>query len=191
MILRRPLMLTLAALMLAACAPKQDLSTPPEPLGDFKLGYNIVVVNQPEIGPLSRTATDAEWKAALETAIDDRFSRFQGTGQYHIAVKLHAYALGQVGVPLIVSPKSVVVITIDIWRPTGKVSPTPEQMTVWEGVDGKTLVGSGLTQSREVQMKRLAFNAAVKIEEWMRTHPDWFGPNGPVVPGSEPKPAEG
>jgi hypothetical protein len=191
MILRRSLILALTGLMLVACAPKQDLSQPPEPLGDFKLGYNIVVVNNPEIGPLSRKATDAEWKAALEKAIADRFGRFQGTGEYHIAVKLHAYALGQVGVPLVVSPKSVVVITADIWRPTGKISPKPEQMTVWEGVDGKTLVGSGLTQSKEVQMQRLAFNAALKIEEWMRTHPEWFVPNGPVVPGSEPRPTEG
>jgi hypothetical protein len=184
----RPLILV-AGLMLAACAPKQELSATPEPLGDFSLGYNIVVVKDPEIGPLSRTATDEEWKAVLETAINDRFSRFQGTGEYHLAVKLHAYALGQVGVPLVVKPRSVLVVTLDVW--TGKITPKPEQFTIWEGVDEKTLLGSGLTQTRDAQMKRLAFNAALKIEEFLRTHPEWFVPNGPVVPGSEPQPRAG
>lgn len=185
--IRRALLAGLAALILAACAPKEDLSLPPTPLGDFSLGYNIVVVDKPTIGPFSRTATDAEWKASLEQAIDRRFKRFHGTGTYHIAIKLQAYALAQVGVPLVVKPKSVLVISANVWTPRGKLNAKPEDLTIWEGISDKTIVGSGLTQTRDEQMLKLSDNAARKIEEWMRSHPEWFTGNAPVVPGTAPK----
>lgn len=185
----RAFLLGLLALTLAACStPPPALTGTPEPLGDFRLGYNIVVVDKPELLPFSRQATDAEWKAELERAMAERFGRFQGTGEYHLAIKLHAYALAQPGVPIVASPKSVVLVTADVWRPTGKISPEPESFTVWEGIDGNNLIGSGLTQSKEQQMRKLAYNAAYMIEQWMRKHPDWFRPDGPVVPGSEPRP---
>ncbi|MCB0106250.1 MAG: hypothetical protein KDE53_10085 [Caldilineaceae bacterium] len=184
---RRLVLPLLAALVLTACAPKEDLSVAPEPLGNFKLGYNIVVVDKPEIGPLSRTATDAEWKASLEQAIDRRFSRFTGDTPYHIAIKLQAYALGQTGVPLVVKPKSVLVVTANVWATYGKLNPEPKNLTIWEGVSDKTLLGSGLTQTREEQMLKLSNNAAREIEKWMREHPEWFTGDFPAVPGTEPK----
>lgn len=176
------------ALLLAACAPKMELSETPDPLGDFKLGYSVVVVDNPKVLPLSRKATDEEWKTVLQKAIDDRFNRFKGSGDYIIAIKLDAYALGQVGVPLIVKPRSVVAISASVWRQarkegevSGKINAKPEEIAVWEGVSDKSLIGSGLTQTREQQMDRLAFNAALKIEDWMRKNPDWFRSNGPVA----------
>jgi hypothetical protein len=184
---RRALLAGLTALILAACAPPEDLSKPPAPLGDFSLGYNIVVVDKPTIGPLSRTATDAEWKASLEQAIDRRFSRFKGKGTYHIAIKVQAYALAQTGIPLVLKPKSVLVVSANVWTPYGKLNDKAEDLTVWEGVSEKTLIGSGLTQTREEQMRKLSDNAARKIEEWMRAHPEWFTGSAPVVPGTAPK----
>lgn len=186
---RRALLAGLTALILAACAAPEDLSKAPEPLGDFSLGYNIVVVDNPTIGPFSRKATDAEWKASLEQAIDQRFKRFTGKGTYHIAIKLQAYALAQTGVPLLVKPKSVLVISANIWTPYGKLNDKPEDLTIWEGVSEQTLIGSGLTQTRDEQMLKLSTNAARKIEEWMREHPEWFTGSAPVQPGTEPKPA--
>jgi hypothetical protein len=182
----RAFALLLTALTLLACSPTQEMSATPEPLGDFRLGYNIVVVDSPELLPFSRKAEDAEWKAALEKAVADRFGRFQGTGEYHIALKLQAYALGAPGVPVIASPKTVAVVTANVWRPTGKINPKPEDLTVWEGVNGKNIIGSGLTQSKEQQMQTLAFNTALKVEDWLRTHPEWFVPGGPVVAGTAP-----
>ncbi|MCR8726529.1 hypothetical protein [Frigidibacter sp. ROC022] len=178
------------AVILAACAAPEDLSKAPEPLGDFSLGYNIVVVDNPKIGPLSRKATDAEWKASLEQAIDERFSRFKGEGTYHIAIKVQAYALAQTGIPLVVKPKSVLLISANVWTPYGKLNAEPENLTVWEGVSEKTLLGSGLTQTREEQMRKLSVNAARKIEEWLREHPEWFTGDAPVQPGTSPQPAK-
>ena len=188
MIARRAALALILGLGLAACAPKEDLSLPPEPLGDFSLGYTIVVVDKPQIGPFSRTATDAEWKASLEQAIDRRFRRFQGAGTYHIAVKLQMYALAQPGVPLVVKPRSVLLVSANIWNTQGKLTPEPENLTVWESFSEKTLIGSGLTQSRDQQMRNLSDNAARQIEEWMREHPEWFRPGAPVVPGTGPQP---
>jgi hypothetical protein len=181
------LILTLATVaLLGACSPPQEMAAVPEPLGDFKLGFNIVVVDNPELLPFTRKATDEEWKAALEKAIAERFGRFQGTGEYHVALKLQAYALAQPGVPIVASPKSVLVVSANVWRPTGKINPEPENLTVWEGVNGKNVLGSGLTQTKEEQMAKLAFNTALKVEDWFRSHPEWFVPGGPVVPGTEP-----
>jgi hypothetical protein len=184
----RALILTCVALLMAACAPQMTLDPVPEPLGDFSLGYNIVVVDNPQIGPFSRTATDAEWKASLEHAIGQRFSRFTGSGEYHVAIKVQAYALAQPGIPLVATPKSVLLITANVWRPTGKINPEPKELTIWEGLsENNAIVGSGLGQTREQQMARLSFNAALKIEDWFRENPDWFRPGGPVVPGTDPK----
>ena len=186
-ILRRSFLAGLSMLALAACAAKEDLTKPPEPLGNFRLGYNIVVVDKPEIGPFSRTATDEEWKKSLEEAIQRRFSRFQGDHDYHIAIKLQAYALALPGVPLVFKPRSVLVVTANVWAPYGKLNPEPEHLTIWEGLSDKTLVGSGLTQSKEEQMLKRSDNAAREIEKWMRKHPEWFTGDFPAVPGTEPK----
>ena len=186
MLSRRLALAALVALPLFACAAKEDLAQPPVPLGDFALGYNIVVVDNPTIGPFSRKATDAEWKASLEQAIQRRFGRFKGSGTYHIAVKVQAYALAQPGVPLVVSPKSVLVVSANVWTPHGKLNAKPEDITVFESISGKTLVGSGLTKTRDEQMLTLSDNAARKIEDWLRAHPEYFTGTAPVVPGTAP-----
>lgn len=188
---RRTLLAALPALALAACgASRETLPPNPDPIGDFSLGYNIVVVDKPEIGPFSRKATDDEWKASLEQAIDQRFSRFKGAGTYHVALKVQLYALAQPGIPIAFSPKSVLLISANVWSQQGKLNPAPENITVWESVSDKTIVGSGLTQSKEEQMRNLSFNAAARVEDWMRKHPEWFRPGAPVVAGTQPKGAE-
>ena len=53
--------------LLSACA-KQDLTEAPEPIGDFVLGFNIVVAKNAEpVGP-SRKATPEEWETLLTGA---------------------------------------------------------------------------------------------------------------------------
>ncbi len=166
-----------ATAFLASCAA-DDLRQPPEPLGDFTLGYNVVVAkNAKPVGP-SRKATPEEWEASLKEAIAARLGRYDGEKLYHVGVGVDAYALAVPGVPLVLSPKSVVAVTVNVWDDTAgrKVNAEPKQFTVLERLSGETMIGSGLTQSRETQMKNLSANAARLINEWLVENKAWFTP---------------
>lgn len=164
--------------VLAGCAGSNDLAEPPVPLGDFALGYDIVVAkNAQKIAP-SREATPEELKTALQAEIGKRFGRYEGDKLYHIAVNVDAYALAIPGVPVVVSPKSALVISVNVWDDAAgaKLNAEPKQMTVLESFSGKTVIGSGLTQSREEQIQNLAQNAAKAIENWLvKNRLEWFG----------------
>ena len=45
---------------LGACVEGSVLSDRPEPIGEFALGYSVVVAPHPVAAPLSRKATDME-----------------------------------------------------------------------------------------------------------------------------------
>ncbi|WP_377511021.1 hypothetical protein [Octadecabacter sp. R77987] len=168
--------------MLAACA-RDDLSLPPEPLGAFRMGFNIVVAPNPEMGPLSREATPEEWIASVETAINDRFSRFEGNQFYHIAVSVDGYVLAQPGVPLIYTPKSVLIIGVTFYEDATqtKLNEEPIQLTIFEACCNVPLIGSGLSKTREEQLEALSFNAARAIERTMRENGEWFGGTDEVL----------
>ncbi len=169
----------LAALTaLAACAAPDDLSKPPAPLGNFQLGYTIVVADSAEpVGP-SRKATADEWEASLKTAVVKRIGRYQGGKLYHLGIGVNAYALAVPGVPVVLSPKSVVVVTVDVWDDTlGRiVNAESKRFTVFEGLSGSTVIGSGLTKTREEQMQTLSENAAREIDKWLVENKAWFSP---------------
>ncbi len=174
-----------ALLGLAACAPATaDLQDPVEPLGAFRLGYNIVNVENTQKVQPSRDVKPEEWKAAFTKAIDDRFGRYDGAQLYHIGIAVDGYSLAVTGVPLVATPQSVTSIRVWIYDDAlgGRVSEEPEQITVFERLPGDSvLLGSGATQSREEQIQNIAENGARLIEIFMRKNPDWFAPR----PGAE------
>ena len=180
----RRLIAGLVLLTLAACADgARELEKPTEPLGDFKLGHAIVVTPNIVKGPVSREATDDEWIAALDSALETRFRRYEGDKFYHIGVSIEGYVLAQPGIPLVLSPKSVMILRATVWDdpPCEKLNPEPKEITVLEAVNPDTVVGSGLTQSKEVQLENLSVNAALQIEKWMRQmqrSDGWFGGSG-------------
>lgn len=167
----------LAASLLAGCAA-DDLSKPPPAIGDFRLGYDIVVADNAEPAGPSRKATPDEWEAALKKAIDADIGRYQGDKLYHLGVALNAYALAVPGIPIVLSPKSVVVLTVDVWDDTAQrpVNAEGKRLTVFEGISGSTMVGSGLTKTREQQMETLSKNAAAAIAKWLEENKAWFTP---------------
>jgi hypothetical protein len=180
----------LALLALAACAGGPDLSKPPEPIGDFRLGYNIVVADNAEpVGP-SRKATADEWEAAVKDAVAKNIGRYQGDKLYHLGIGVNAYALAVPGVPLVLSPKSVLVISVDVWDDTAQRTANAEtkQFTIFEGISGQTVIGSGLTKSREEQMTTLAENAATQINKWLVENKAWFTPEAAAARALLPSP---
>ncbi|MBM7069781.1 hypothetical protein [Actibacterium sp. 188UL27-1] len=162
--------------VLVGCAADKDLDEPFEPIGEFRLGHNIVVADNAKFVPPSRRASEEEWETAMKKAIDRRFSRFQGDQLYHIAISVEGYSIAVPGVPIVLSPKSVMIIGATVWDDAagGKINQKPKQITVLERLSGETVVGSGLTQSKAEQIENLANNAARLVEKWMRSNPEWF-----------------
>ena len=183
----------LILLVLAACGQREKLEDRPEPLGDMKLGLNIVVTDKMQKVPISRDATAEEWSTAVKKAVAERFGRYDGDRFFNIGISVDAYALAPPGIPLVASPKSVLVVTATVFDDEKGIALNDkgERFTVFESIDGKTVLGSGLTKSKDQQIATLAFNAAEQVERWMRTHPEWFGtysgggsPTGPVSTGA-------
>ncbi|MGB7241475.1 MAG: hypothetical protein WBC93_05210 [Sulfitobacter sp.] len=168
--------------ILSACAGAADLNKPPTPLGDFRLGHNIVVAPKVVKGPVSRPASEEELTTAIKSAIADRFDRYEGDKLYHFGVSVEGYVLARPGVPIVLSPKSVLVIRLTVWDDAAgkKLNDKAKQITVLEQVSGETIVGSGLTQTAEVQLKNLSENVSKAIERYLvRQQKDegWFKPS--------------
>jgi hypothetical protein len=156
-------------LTVVGCTNPNDLNGPRKNLGNFTLGHNVVVAPHPVKGPASREASPEEWIASMKGAIAERFDSYEGTKFYHLGISIDGYVLAQPGIPLVLSPKSVLILNVTVWDDAlgKKLTPKPEQITVLESLSGETMVGSGLTQSAEQQMSNLSRNAAKMIENWL------------------------
>ena len=167
----------IALAALTACSAPVTLDGPPADMGDFLLRHNIVVADNAQMHPISRPATADEWEAVLASEIDARLGGYSGDRMLHLGTAVVGYALAPPGIPLVASPKSVLVIHVNVWdnATQEKLTEEPREFIVWEGyIEGAFLLGSGLTQSREEQMLRLSRNAAFKIQEWLLEHPEWL-----------------
>lgn len=168
-------MFRIAFLLSALCAlvscavPTTQVDDPQLDLGDFVLGHNIVVAPDIVKGPLSREASAEQWKTSVKSAIDARLGRYEGDRLVHLGVNVGGYVLAQPGVPLLVSPKSVLAINVTAWddRAGGKFNEEPKEIIVLETISGGTLVGTGYTLSADEQMANLSYNVAKIIEEWL------------------------
>jgi hypothetical protein len=177
----RILVLVFLCFGLTACANSNDLDQAPVDLGTFNLGHNIVVAPKVTKGPVSREATPEEWIESLTSAVGERFDRYEGDKLIHFGISVEGYVLAQPGIPIIASPKSVLIINLTVWDDAAgvKLNEKPEQITILESFSGKSLLGSGLTQSKEDQMLALSRNAAKQIEVFLlkkHTEEGWFAP---------------
>ena len=155
----------LGAYLLAACQ-KNDLAEAPVPLGNFELGLNIVVADNMKKVPISRPATQEEWETSLIKAVDARFGRYSGTKLYNIGIAVDGFALAPPGIPVVAAPKSVLVVSVSFFDDASgtKLNAEGKQFTIFENFSGATVIGSGLTRSRQKQIEILSYNAAKKIE---------------------------
>ena len=183
----------LAGLTILAGCTTNSLDKPPPPLGDFKLGHNVVIADKMSKGPVSRDATAEEWTTALKDEIDKRFGRYDGDQLYHLGVSVEGYMLAPPGLPLVYTPKSVLVVNVTVWDNTTrrKLNPRVHQITVLETTSAESLaIGSGWGRTKEEQIAGLSFNAVAAIETWMQEMSElygWFTPNEVPEPADAPK----
>ncbi|MCF1708015.1 hypothetical protein L0V05_04200 [Tabrizicola sp. J26] len=179
-------MLLLAGLSVLVACGRNDLDEPPVALGDFKLGLNIVVADNMQKVPISRDATVDEWETGIKKAVQDRFGRYQGNRFYNIGIAVDGYALAPPGIPVVAAPKSVVVVTANIWDDSTqtRLNGEPKQFTIFENVDPNMVIGSGLTKTKRQQLDALSYNVAKALEKWFLENPNWFA--NPPVPDLRP-----
>ncbi len=193
------LLLMVAGLgLLSACEGASDLDKPPVPLGDFALGLNIVVPETAQTVPISRQATPEEWKTAMTKAMADRFGRYAGSKLYNFGISIDGYELAPPGVPIIASPRSALIITVNIWDDASQkqLNPGGKRFTLVEGISGESFIGSGWTQNKQQQMDKMSYKAALAVQGYLLDNPEWFGlpPKGtkvedpalPVPPATRP-----
>ncbi len=175
----RAVLAGILALALGACstpAPAPETIAPPAPIGDFKLGYAIVVAKDAQKGPLSRTATADELVAAMKSELERVFRPIEGNRFYHIAVTIDAYVLARPGIPIVASPKSALIFTVRIWDDARQkqLFEKPKQFTVIERFRARSIFGSGLTMTKEQQLAELVQTGVKQIESWMRKNEALF-----------------
>lgn len=164
-----------------ACTNANDLDKAPVPLGNFSLGHNIVVAPKLTKGPASREADKEQFIEIMKEAVDERFGRYEGDKLYHFGISLEGYVLAQPGIPLVASPKSILIINLTVWDDEAgkKLNEKVEQITVIESFSGGSIVGSGYTQTAEEQMRGLTRNAAKQIQNFLvrqNYQEGWFKP---------------
>jgi hypothetical protein len=176
----RALVAAAALLTLAACAERADLNEPVVPIGDFRLGHNVVVAKDTTEGPFSRDATEQELEAALSSEIEQRLRRYDGDGLYHIGVRIEAFVLGQPGIPILLSPQSVLILAVNIWdnETRERLNAEPIRVTAFEALNTRVpILSSGLVNSKEEQLENLSISAALQIEQLLRENEaTWFAP---------------
>lgn len=164
-----------AGLGLAGCEAADPLGEELEEFGDFQLGFTVVVAENAQKVPPSRDATPEKWKEIMSAELERRFGRYQGGKDYVIAVNIDGYSLAPAGIPVVLTPKSILVVSANLWEanPQQKIA-GPEQITTFEGAD-TLFLGSGISKDADAQMTTLARNMSQKIQAWLLRNPAWFG----------------
>lgn len=165
----------------AACSGAKDLDQPPVPLGDFRLEHNIVLAESAQRGPLSRPATEEQLTNSVKDAVTARFGRYEGTSRYHFGISVEGYVLAQPGIPLVLAPKSALILNVTVWDDAAgkKLNDEPEQITVLETFGTAPIIGTGYTMTAEEQLTELSENAAKAIERFLvrqQSENGWFVP---------------
>ncbi|WP_375263207.1 hypothetical protein [Palleronia sp.] len=176
MITRRLAALGLA-LTLSACVATDESG--PKDLGDFRLGYNIVQARTVKQGPFSREISDEQLTTALREAVGARLNRYDGDGLYHVGISIAGFVLAQPGIPLVYTPKSVLIFEVNIYdNATGqRLNAEPKQITAFEGIENVApIVGSGIVRGPEEQLANLVAAGAIQVERWLAQNAEWFTP---------------
>ena len=167
---------------LAACAPEDDLTETPAPIGQFRLGHNIAIADNVTEGPFSREFTETRIEASVQNAVAARLRRYDGDGLYHLGIVVGGLVLGQPGIPVVYAPKSVLIADVTVFdnATQAKLNDKPKRFYAGEGLrNAVPVIGSGHVRTGEEQLQNLSESLAREIEAWLRENEAWFAP----VPG--------
>ncbi len=123
--------------------------------------------------------TQQQLQSVMTAEVERRFGRYTGPTGYVVALNIDGYALAPPGIPIVLTPKSILVVSANLWRadPQEKLA-GPEQITTFEGAN-TLFLGSGLMKSADEQLETLCRNMARKVEGWLRRNPALIGlPDG-------------
>jgi hypothetical protein len=117
---------------LSACAVKDPLGEDLPPMGDFELAFTVVVSENAKKIPPSRNATSGALKSVMTSEVERRFGAYKGGTGYVIALNIDGYALAPPGIPIVLTPKSIMVVSANLWRadPQEKLA-GPEQISTF------------------------------------------------------------
>lgn len=174
--------LGLAVVSLAACANNAELTEKVD-LGNFQLGFAVVVADNARKGPFSRDATDQQIEDAVQAELERRFRRYEGGKTFNMGVSIDGYIIAEPGIPVIASPKSALFASVTLWDDAAqeKLNEEPKQIVVLESFSTDLVVGSGLTMSADEQLINISQNLVKEIEDWLNNRPQWF--DDPVPTG--------
>lgn len=162
---------------LGACATPDPEETPLAELGNFKLANAVVRTEAArKVGP-SRTIELEEMDRVLTDTLTRRFSRYAGDKPYHIGVFVDGYALAYPFGPIVLSPKSLLVVSVTVFenKDLRKLNDPPKEIYILEQLDGGTIFGSGYVRTKEQQLNNLANQLALAVERYMAANAEWFG----------------
>lgn len=169
----------LAGLILMGCAVEEDLTLPPEPLGQFRLGHNIAIADNVTRGPFSREFTETQIETSVQNAVAERLRRYDGDGLYHLGMVVGGLVLAQPGIPVVYAPQSVMIVDVTVFDNTTreKLNEEPKRIYATEGAKNAVpILGSGHVRSADEQLANLSESLAREIEDWLKDNPEWFAP---------------
>lgn len=167
--------LALAGTSLAGCAVRDPLEQDLPDMGTFQLAAPITVARNAKKVPPSRDASEASLRRMMNAELVRRFGRYAGGTPFYIALNIDGYSLAPPGIPVVLTPKSILVVTANVWRadPQEKIG-GPKQIVTFEGAN-TLFLGSGLMKDADAQLLTLCRNTAKKVQDWMLENPTWFG----------------
>ncbi|MEL6170052.1 MAG: hypothetical protein AAFR35_15305 [Pseudomonadota bacterium] len=166
--------------LLAFCAActTTSASRTPSPIGDFRLAEVRVDASAATMGPLSREVAPEVIEAALRSSLTERLRAYDGDGLYVVEVDVRSYVLAQPGIPLLLSPRSILILDIGVQDvETGSTFASGDDRVIaFEGLmSGVPFLPSGLVKSSDQQLSNLANEAAILAERALERSADrWF-----------------
>lgn len=152
-------------------------SAPPSSLGDFTLAQTIVLTDTTVKGLISREASVEDFSQALETAVQEQLAPYKGSKPYIMGIRIEGYNLAPPGIPVVLSPKSALILYVSIWQKTKEnnfKNEHKERFLIFETLSPELMIGTGHTRTRQQQIDDLSKNAALQISQWLGRNVAWF-----------------